>query len=92
MFYKADVGFFIIETIFSIFIKCNLKYLFKLENQKVENDSKYANELKDKLEEIIAKIKQFEQINEETLANKEKLFRLYFSGVIDSDGKLKRDK
>ena len=73
-------------------IKRKSKNHIKLENQKVENDSKYANELIDKLEEIIAKISQFDQMNEETLANKEKLFRLYFNGVIDTDGKLKRNE
>ena len=41
-------------------IKRKLKNQTKLENQKAENDSKYTNELKDKLEEIFAKINQFE--------------------------------
>ena len=70
-------------------IKRKSKNLIKLENQKAEEDAKYANELREKLEEMKAKIDQFEQINEEALENKEKLFKLYQRGMIDSDGEPK---
>ena len=62
-------------------IKRKSKRQIEQEKMKAEADEKYVNELQDKLEEMRSTIKQFDQTNEDTFENKEKLVKLYQLGV-----------
>ena len=64
----------------------------ELKKQKEEADSKYLNELHNKLEEMKNTIKGFEEMNEEAFENKGKLVKLYQLGIIDSDGEPKEEQ
>ena len=64
----------------------------ELKKQIEEVDSKYLNELHNKLEEMKNAIKGFEEMNEEAFENKGKLVKLYQLGIIDSDREPKEEQ